>query len=55
MGYSLFRTIFFKSSDLNSNLVWILEQFNIDANSFIQWILCVLLIQEHCSLMIQTI
>lgn len=55
MGYSLFRTVFFKSSDLNSNLVWILELFNIDANSFVQWILCILLIQEPCSLMIQTI
>lgn len=55
MGYALLRTILFKSSDLNSNLVWILDQFNIDAYAFVQWILCVLLILELCSHMIQVI
>lgn len=52
MSYSLLHTVRLKSSELNSNLVWILEQFNIDANSFIQWVLCLLLIQEPYSSMI---
>ena len=55
MSYSLFHTVRLKSSELNSNLVWILEQFNIDTNSFIQWVLCLLLIQEPCSPMIQIV
>lgn len=55
MSYSLFHTILFKSSDLNSNLIWVLDQFNIDANDFIQWVLCLLLIQEPSSLMIQSV
>lgn len=55
MSYSLFHAVRLKSSELNSNLVWILEQFNIDANSFIQWVLCLLLIQEPCSSMIQIV
>lgn len=52
MSYSLFHTVRLKSIKLNSNLVWILEQFNIDANSFIQWVLSLLLIQEPYSSMI---
>lgn len=55
MGYALLHTILFKSSDFNSNFVWILDQFNIDAYVFIQWVLCVLLILEPCSHMIQAI
>ena len=55
MSYSLFHTVRLKSSELNSNLVWILDQFNIDAYAFVQWILCVLLILELCSHMIQAI